>query len=276
MSLYENYDTKAHGYDHTRGPVGVEIIMGCLASSHIPLARQSLLDAGCGTANYSQVLIDRVGRIAAVDMNAAMLRRAQSKFSARQQSRIEFHQSTIERLPFAAHEFDGVMINQVLHHLDDDAGADYPNTRRVLQECTRVLKPGGVLVINICSHEQLAQGFWYSELIPEQVNRMQQRHIPLPALVQLLERNGYDYGGRIVPMDAVMQGQDYFNAQGPLDENWRSGDSIWNTVPATQMQKINERLAQLDQRGELQSFVQRCDRRRHGVGQMTFVHARRR
>ncbi len=275
MSSYENYDRSAHAYDQTRVPAGLEIVTGCLSQSPVPLAQQSLLDAGCGTANYSHALIDIVRRITAVDANATMLARARSKFSAQQQNRVEFHQSVIERLPFNSQQFDGIMINQVLHHLDEDPQSGYPTTCAVLAECARVLKPDGVIVINICSHEQLAQGFWYGELIPDQVSRMQQRHVPLAVLERLLERSGFAYGGRIVPLDALMQGEEYFNARGPLDAVWRSGDSIWSTVPARQMQKIKQRLTELDQTGELDRFVQRCDLARAGVGQMTFVHARR-
>lgn len=276
MSSYENYSVSAGTYDHTRGPVGVEIIIGCLANSPVQLGQQYLLDAGCGTGNYSRVMIDHVHRISAVDMNTAMLSQARSKFSASQRQRIKFHQSGIEQIPFEAGGFDGVMINQVLHHLHDDPSSDYSNTRGVLREFARVLKPGGVLVINICSHEQLAKGFWYSELIPEQVGHMQQRHVPLFTLQRLLEECGYDYGGRIVPMDALIQGEDYFNPRGPIDAVWRSGDSVWSTVPTDEMQNIRTRLEGLERDGALEDFVARCDGTRREVGQVTFLHARRR
>lgn len=276
MSSYEDYNRHAGTYDHTRGPIGVEIIVGCLSDSSVPLPQQVLLDAGCGTGNYSQAMIDYVQNIAAVDLNAAMLTRARSKFSENQQNRIKFYQSGIEQLPFDSQQFDALMVNQVLHHLNDDPASGYPRTLEVLKEFARVLKSGGVLVINICSHEQLAKGFWYSELIPSQVARMQERHVPLPVLERLLEHNGYDYGGRIVPVDALMQGRNYFNARGPLDPTWRSGDSIWSTVSAQQMRLISNRLEELDQRGESEDFMQRCDVVRSEIGQVTFVHARRR
>lgn len=276
MSSYENYSTSAGTYDHTRGPVGVEIIIGCLSKSPVPLSLQHLLDAGCGTGNYSRVMIDHVQRIAAVDLNAAMLTHARSKFSVSQQNRIEFHQSGIDQLPFGPQQFDALMINQVLHHLDDDPASGYPQTLKTLEEFARVLKPDGVLVINICSHQQLEKGFWYSELIPEQVAHMQQRHVPLPTLERLLERSGYRYGGSIVPTDALMQGESYFNARGPLEATWRSGDSIWSTVPSPQMRQVSDRLEGLDRSGELEDFVRECDRARREVGQVTFVHAQRR
>ncbi len=47
MSSYESYDERSAQYDRTRGPVGVEIIVGCLAQGRTPLGQMTLLDAGC-------------------------------------------------------------------------------------------------------------------------------------------------------------------------------------------------------------------------------------
>ena len=53
MSVYENYTAVSADYDRTRIPVGVEIILGCLASGGRSLGSLRLLDAGCGTGSYS-------------------------------------------------------------------------------------------------------------------------------------------------------------------------------------------------------------------------------
>jgi len=50
-------------------------------------------------------------------------------------------------LPFEADRFDAVVSADVLYHLDDDAAA--------LREIGRVLRPGGVAVINVPAHRWL-------------------------------------------------------------------------------------------------------------------------
>lgn len=275
MSSYENYSETARNYDRTREPTGVEVIVGCLSKSSVPLAQQYLLDAGCGTGNYSRAMIDHVARIAAVDLNAHMLAQAQFKFTDTYKGRIGFHQASIERLPFGAAVFDGIMINQVMHHLADQAESGYPRIRGVLTEFVRVLKPGGMVVINICSQQQLSKGFWYGSLIPEEIAQMCERHVPLPLLQKLLHECGFERASRIVPLDALMQGRTYFNARGPLDKTWRDGDSIWSTVPPERIEDICEQLEQLAQAGELEDFMRERDATRSEVGQVTFVHARR-
>ena len=57
--------------------------------------------------------------------------------------------------------------------------------------------------------------------------RFLQRVIPTPTLIRLLESNGYVHRGNTVPVDAVFQGESYFEPEGPLDESWRHGNSVF-------------------------------------------------
>ena len=156
MSSYENYTQTSAVYDHTRVPVGLEIITAALSSRPTKLDRQILLDAGCGTGIYTLALANQVHRVEAIDLNRSMLAVARSKMdSTAENGRIGFTQGSITRLPFKTESVDGVIMNQVLHHLPDQAGDGWPLHRQVLKECARVLRPGGVLIINSCTHEQL-------------------------------------------------------------------------------------------------------------------------
>jgi SAM-dependent methyltransferase len=156
MSSYEDYTQTSENYDKTREPVGTEISVGCFAHGPVPLDQMVVLDAGCGTGNYAQAMLHYVGQIEAVDLNLGMLEVASQKLSGPQaEGRISFHSARIDELPFEDETFDGVMINQVLHHLPDDATKGFPIHRNVFSEFARVLKTGGVLVVNTCSQEPL-------------------------------------------------------------------------------------------------------------------------
>ena len=286
MSSYENYSRTARRYDDTRIPVGVEIIIGCLAQSEVPLGQQHLLDAGCGTGNYSAALLPRVGRISAVDLNDDMLNRARNKLADEgQRGRIDFHRASIDALPFAEATFDGILINQVLHHLAHDADADvdgdgdgdgdYAQLRKVFAEFARVLKPDGAVVVNTCSRRQLRRGFWYYHLIPEQIARMCERHAPLDLLRRIMEEAGIAWQQRIVPVDALMQGEAYFNPRGPLDKAWRDGDSMWGTVPEPTLNAVIARLNDLEKSGKLDSYLRQHDAERKHIGQLSFLYGRR-
>jgi len=51
MSQYANYAVASECYDTTRVTVGLEIILGCLVRTGVPLEKQDVLEAGYGTGN---------------------------------------------------------------------------------------------------------------------------------------------------------------------------------------------------------------------------------
>jgi SAM-dependent methyltransferase len=168
------------------------------------------------------------------------------------------------------------MINQVLHHLPDDPSRGWPLTRKVMGEFARVLRPGGTLVVNFCSREQLRRGWWFSSLIEAAKERMIQRHALLAELESMIVSSGFDLCGRFVPTDAVIQGQSYYDPRGPLDAVWRAGDSVWATLSPQELEEVEKRVREMDAGGELENFVAEHDSDRLNVGQTTFLCARRR
>ncbi|MEB3983905.1 class I SAM-dependent methyltransferase [Mycobacterium sp. 663a-19] len=95
----------------------------------------SVLDLGCGTGAMAGSF--RPETYVGVDLNADYVARARAT-----KSRYRFEVADGRSLPFADGSFDAVLINGVIHHLDDATAQSF------LQESRRVLMPGrGVLVI---------------------------------------------------------------------------------------------------------------------------------
>jgi hypothetical protein len=163
----------------------------------------------------------------------------------------------------------------VLHHLDLAEDNDYPAYRAVFSELARVLKPGGALLVNTCSHEQLQHGFWYYDLIPDEARSMRERHASRYALQQIMEASGIAYQGCFVPLDALMQGAAYFDARGPMDKRWRDGDSIWSTVSEEKILEIIAHLEKLQESGQLENNMHKSDSRRKHIGQLSFLYGQR-
>ena len=274
MSSYEDYTRTSGNYDKTREPVGTEILVGCFAHAPVPLDQTVVLDAGCGTGSYSNALLDYVGRIEAVDMNPGMLEVAGRKL-AWAGDRISFQSSKIDELPFEDATLDGVMINQVLHHLPDDPSEGFPAHRRVFQEFARVLKPGGVLTVTTCSQEQLRDGYWHYHLIPESADALRNRYAPLDELREILDDCGLINRGTFAPIDATVQGEAYFDPHGPLSKEWRDGDSVWSLVSEDRLNHALSRIRKLDERGELEAYVTRNDAPRAHIGQVSVIFASR-
>lgn len=100
--------------------------------------RGQVLDAGCGTGGMLDYLRARIRcvDVAGIDASAAAVGHCQ------QRGLTTVRQGTVHELPFVAEDFDAVLCLDLLYHADvEEEGA--------LAEICRVLRPGGLLVLNL-------------------------------------------------------------------------------------------------------------------------------
>ena len=111
--------------------------------ANLPAGPQRILDAGCGTGG----LIRRLGarhpewQWTGVDVSPLACQ------LARERGATDVREASVTALPFADGEFAAAVSADVLYHLDDDQAA--------LREMARVIRPGGVLVLNVPAHRWL-------------------------------------------------------------------------------------------------------------------------
>jgi exopolysaccharide biosynthesis WecB/TagA/CpsF family protein len=90
-----------------------------------------VLDLGCGNGCYTEELARRAEFVCGIDLHMPHLQVFREN--------IPRVQGAGEHLPFASESFDAVTMIEVLEHTNCDT--------KVLAECFRVLKPGGLLVL---------------------------------------------------------------------------------------------------------------------------------
>ncbi|HLV96834.1 MAG TPA: class I SAM-dependent methyltransferase [Candidatus Acidoferrales bacterium] len=103
----------------------------------------NVLEIGCGSGHYTLHVAETTGcRIVAVDINEAGVRNANRLAEARSMgSRVRFQPCDVSKtLPFQDAGFDAAFANDVLCHV--------PERLALLQELTRVLRPGGKLLFS--------------------------------------------------------------------------------------------------------------------------------
>lgn len=107
-----------------------------------------VLDAGCGSATGSILLARRGFQVQAVDFSESVLKTARANVrDAGLSERIEIKQEDLLSLSFPDGSFDYVLCWGVLMHIAE--------VERALTELTRVLKPGGMLVISEINQSSL-------------------------------------------------------------------------------------------------------------------------
>ena len=276
MSNYENYSEVSKYYDETRVPIGARILIGALVLLPQTRADSRLLDAGCGTGAYAELALPYVDHIDAMDINPSMLAVAREKLvDAASEARIAFHEGGVQNMPFEAESFEVVTFNQVLHHLESGRDRSFSGHRTALAEAHRVLRPGGLLIVNCTSHEQLRDGYWYMHLIPSALRTLYDRCISAEKLEGMLSEIGFSFEGRFVPMDDVLQGAAYFEAEGPLNPAWRNAESSWALAPEVEIAAAEAKLRELRENSDQNAYLAEYDHKRRHVGQITFFMARK-
>jgi ubiquinone/menaquinone biosynthesis C-methylase UbiE len=115
-----------------------------------------ILDVGCGPGEMVVDLMRHRWRIWGIDIAEKMVQIAREKV-ARVRNPNEVHLSTgdIERLDLPDRFFDVIICSGVVEYLNDD--------EKWMREVNRVLKPGGVLIINVTNKWALRK--WTAPLI---------------------------------------------------------------------------------------------------------------
>lgn len=129
-----------------------------------------ITDVGCAQGNIGLKLAERGYSVVLADRHWTMLDYGRRK---REGGDVQYASTWAETLPFRSHGFDGMVAAEVIEHLTrpDD----------LLQECRRVLKPGGILLLTTPNAEYLMNKLpTYSkarEMRPEQLPPDESGHV---------------------------------------------------------------------------------------------------
>ena len=132
-----------------------------------------LLDAGGGTGRASATLRPFVGGVVVADLSRQMLRHG------RKGNGMESVQARIEALPFPDQAFERVIVVDALHH--------FSARQTALEELTRVLTPGGRLLIE---EPDLKRPAVKIVAVLEKLLLMESRFIAPEGIARALDRAG--------------------------------------------------------------------------------------
>lgn len=112
-----------------------------IIKKHVNIFPAKILDIGCGTGKYGQMLLDCGYQVIGVDKSLEQVEQAKEL--------IEAYQEDAQRLSFPDCSFDACIMIIMLQQLSQE------ERNCAFLEAYRVLKPKGVLIIKTCSHDDL-------------------------------------------------------------------------------------------------------------------------
>lgn len=120
-----------------------------------------VLDAGCGSANWTAALAGAGYRVRGVDLSPGMIAQGQLQlrelgFGAEQAA---VQVGDVEQLPFPAATFDAIVSFRVLDYA--------PRPGAALAEFRRVLKPGGRLLLAVLGALAPIKSAWWERFLPD-------------------------------------------------------------------------------------------------------------
>ncbi|MHA6287240.1 ArsR/SmtB family transcription factor [Maricaulis sp. CAU 1757] len=105
-----------------------------------------MIDVGVGTGRVLELFSDRVERGIGVDINHSMLNVARLNLQRANLRHCSVRHADVGALPFESDVADLVTVHQVLHYLEEPGLA--------VDECARVLRPGGnLLIVDFAPHQ---------------------------------------------------------------------------------------------------------------------------
>lgn len=274
QSTYCDYNEAFIGYDQIRQPHGLENILKILRQSKVPIAEQTVLEGGFGTGAYLDKIRHHTQMIHGVEGSDEGYQQTLQKVN--NETNVQLQKGNILQLSFRDKSFHAYMVNQVLHHLDHRN--HFQSINVFLSEASRVLKPGGQLIMNTCSQEQLdpnSGSYWHYKYIYPAAYSIQKHYILIQELEIRLESLGFIEIKRTIPQEKIFSQRYYEDPCIALEPEFRKGDSTYSFLSEVELEESNCRLREAIEEGSVYEFMIRAATRAAEIGEGVIVSARK-
>ncbi|VVB99903.1 Putative arsenite methyltransferase [uncultured archaeon] len=103
-----------------------------------------VIEVGCADGYFSRMFAKEGHTTFGVDLSHHFIRLAKAKAAGEGLHNVKFKVANAEHIPAKGESFDTAFLGEILEHVENPA--------RVVQEATRVVKPGGTFIITLPTH----------------------------------------------------------------------------------------------------------------------------
>ena len=151
-NAYENPDAASRYSKYSGsndGQMQHELVKKTFRDFLLPDPKLSILDAGCGNGWLVNELSTQYKTVCGIDISPDLIKEAQNAYPG-----LNFQIADVSSsLPFEKHSFDAIILNMVLHNVEDQVHA--------LKNLISILKPQGrILVTSVNSYYGYPVGVW--------------------------------------------------------------------------------------------------------------------
>jgi ubiquinone/menaquinone biosynthesis C-methylase UbiE len=278
MTTYADYEAIVKAYDEDKLATCSSLYFWAFLKLNKPLKDLHILDAGCRTGKYALAMLEAgVGHVTLMDGHHSFLEKAKEKCKTYIDSG---HASpklhSIPKLPFEEGIFDCVMYNNTFHrHALTHSKYSYFQT--VILEARRVLKPGGLLLLNMTFPNQYQQGYWYFHLARNVMQFFAENQLTQDETIDMLKSSMLQDPQILVETTALYLPKElYFDPEGPLNERVSRADSFWTKLSNAEKAEIGKKVLSMRKAGAMRRFMKDNDKDRTKVGQISLVLASKR
>lgn len=150
VEIVEGYDIWAPTYDAERNPL-IALEENITLNLVGDVKNQRILDVGCGTGRYCELLAKREANVVGIDPSRKMLKYAKKKITP--SCKFELLLGTIEDARFPSSYFDAVVCALTVGHLLE--------LEPVIREVSRIIKSRGRLIVSDMHPFWFVYGFDY-------------------------------------------------------------------------------------------------------------------
>jgi phosphatidylethanolamine/phosphatidyl-N-methylethanolamine N-methyltransferase len=151
------WDKHAKNYDRSMWFLGRPIPRMVELTREATRGLDRVLEVAAGTGIVTAALASSAKEVIATDYSAEMVRTLERRLQSLEYKNLSCEQADVYDLAFKERSFDAVVAANVLHLL--------PDLPRALAALTRVLKPGGKLIVPTFCHDETAPSWIVSRAL---------------------------------------------------------------------------------------------------------------
>jgi SAM-dependent methyltransferase len=212
----------------------------------VPLHTLRVAEVCCGVAIYASALCGN-HRVLVFDPDPDVVNHLRATFAGSHVS-CELAEATTLPLP-------NNYIDMVILHLDDEFDRD--RLLRIMREQYRVCKEAGVICTFNTDPCQLADGFWYSTLLPDALARACKHHFTNDEIFHALTFGGFTYPLTHTPKHPIIAHNYYTDPTLFFTKWFRAGDFICQWASDAELQSAFDQLTRMAEDGSLKRFMEK-------------------